>query len=66
MGKVYLKVRKPGQTTQDGVPTDAIATVDVSGNYIVDITGQDTKNPCLLYTSPSPRDATLSRMPSSA
>ena len=29
---------------------------------------QDTKliNPCLLYTSPSPRDATLSRMPSSA
>ena len=25
----------------------------------------DTKD-CLLYTSPSPRDATLSRMPSSA
>ena len=26
-----------------------------------------TRNiPCLLYTSPSPRDATLSRMPSSA
>ena len=25
-----------------------------------------TKNSCLLYTSPSPRDATLSRMPSSA
>ena len=24
------------------------------------------KNVCLLYTSPSPRDATLSRMPSSA
>ena len=24
------------------------------------------KNICLLYTSPSPRDATLSRMPSSA
>ena len=23
-------------------------------------------HPCLLYTSPSPRDATLSRMPSSA
>ena len=26
----------------------------------------DTKYTCLLYTSPSPRDATLSRMPSSA
>ena len=25
-----------------------------------------TSNSCLLYTSPSPRDATLSRMPSSA
>ena len=26
----------------------------------------DHNNNCLLYTSPSPRDATLSRMPSSA
>ena len=26
----------------------------------------DRLKPCLLYTSPSPRDATLSRMPSSA
>ena len=26
----------------------------------------ETEEPCLLYTSPSPRDATLSRMPSSA
>ena len=25
-----------------------------------------SRNTCLLYTSPSPRDATLSRMPSSA
>ena len=27
---------------------------------------QGVRNNCLLYTSPSPRDATLSRMPSSA
>ena len=27
---------------------------------------EDQRNICLLYTSPSPRDATLSRMPSSA
>ena len=27
---------------------------------------EGTVHPCLLYTSPSPRDATLSRMPSSA
>ena len=28
--------------------------------------GRLSLQPCLLYTSPSPRDATLSRMPSSA
>ena len=28
--------------------------------------GRTPHGPCLLYTSPSPRDATLSRMPSSA
>ena len=28
--------------------------------------GADSAKACLLYTSPSPRDATLSRMPSSA
>ena len=28
--------------------------------------GLDWEQGCLLYTSPSPRDATLSRMPSSA
>ena len=33
--------------------------------YPLEIPGVNT-NICLLYTSPSPRDATLSRMPSSA
>ena len=28
--------------------------------------GKESEYGCLLYTSPSPRDATLSRMPSSA
>ena len=36
-----------------------------AGNAGVDASGQ-ALNTCLLYTSPSPRDATLSRMPSSA
>ena len=31
-----------------------------------DTSRSDLHMPCLLYTSPSPRDATLSRMPSSA
>ena len=33
---------------------------------ILMIKGMQKNNVCLLYTSPSPRDATLSRMPSSA
>ena len=37
--------------------------VDALGNPI---DGKGDINACLLYTSPSPRDATLSRMPSSA
>ena len=35
--------------------------LDVNGNQIV-----SASNGCLLYTSPSPRDGLLSRMPSSA
>ena len=31
-----------------------------------DVTNNSTLNACLLYTSPSPRDGLLSRMPSSA
>ena len=34
--------------------------------YYVSVGARYFFNPCLLYTSPSPRDATLSRMPSSA
>ena len=34
--------------------------------YDLDAHGYRTANTCLLYTSPSPRDGLLSRMPSSA
>ena len=33
---------------------------------LIILRGSDVSTYCLLYTSPSPRDATLSRMPSSA
>ena len=35
-------------------------------DWLVNDSKWETKGSCLLYTSPSPRDATLSRMPSSA
>ena len=39
----------------------------ISGNVSDILSGQmEESGGCLLYTSPSPRDATLSRMPSSA
>ena len=38
----------------------------LSRNELNGSTVTDNSSPCLLYTSPSPRDATLSRMPSSA
>ena len=37
-----------------------------SGENSVSYSGQVVRNFCLLYTSPSPRDGLLSRMPSSA
>ena len=63
-----------GDATQDK------KLIDVAINEITTITGQKAvatyskkdianfklRKNCLLYTSPSPRDATLSRMPSSA
>ena len=33
---------------------------------VIQTWGSSPRQTCLLYTSPSPRDATLSRMPSSA
>ena len=42
-----------------------VTTGDFNGDGLADLTTADTYS-CLLYTSPSPRDATLSRMPSSA
>ena len=49
----------PIATALNDGPACAGSTVMLSG-------GVDVSGTCLLYTSPSPRDATLSRMPSSA
>ena len=50
----------PGSERERAVPTSNPNDLDVGTNGFMNLV------PCLLYTSPSPRDATLSRMPSSA
>ena len=58
-----------GEQTADSAPLEASLT---DAKIVVDANGVGAKGDpmrfgtCLLYTSPSPRDATLSRMPSSA
>ena len=78
-GNHVIEVKKPpfdpyretvvvegGQTVKIKAKLKSVAEVRVN----TDVTGArvfvDGKDICLLYTSPSPRDATLSRMPSSA
>ena len=60
----------PGLTLASGFSGHGFGTSPAAGQLAADIVMDSTPlvNPdtCLLYTSPSPRDATLSRMPSSA
>ena len=52
------------QFLQDALRKLAKAVREVSGG-LIDL-DKTSPNTCLLYTSPSPRDGLLSRMPSSA
>ena len=45
---------------------DAIVDVPKGGSFQDMVNGKGKPDICLLYTSPSPRDRTRSRMPSSA
>ena len=61
-----------GRTLSDKAPLKRFPHTDIwTKNRALpwhsdDLRGRDVFKGCLLYTSPSPRDATLSRMPSSA
>ena len=48
---------------KDFIKSDALPRLEVPGMISI---GFFSPDPCLLYTSPSPRDGLLSRMPSSA
>ena len=51
--------------TDDGVEVDAIVKAEDTELQKSQTRAENVEN-CLLYTSPSPRDRTRSRMPSSA
>ena len=60
-GEVYAISQLHGGTLwTSSVSSEVIAAPVAGPDYVV------VRSICLLYTSPSPRDATLSRMPSSA
>ena len=68
-----LAMQDTQNNVADWLPDDYVETVELKefskyfdgGDRFLVLTGPWCKD-CLLYTSPSPRDATLSRMPSSA
>ena len=47
-------------------PTLFVHSIEILKSALGKLALDAKEPPCLLYTSPSPRDATLSRMPSSA
>ena len=62
--------RKPAPPIADLLPlaevaTPGVTTIEALANFL-GIPESETAKACLLYTSPSPRDRTRSRMPSSA
>ena len=65
--KNYMKLAINLARSRKGLTGDnpSVGCLIVKNDEIISI-GQTGYNGCLLYTSPSPRDATLSRMPSSA
>ena len=55
-----------GKGSLDAIPKVASGEFDMGSADINSLITWRDKNPCLLYTSPSPRDKRQSRMPSSA
>ena len=61
-----LDVLQDGQNNTIGNSTTASTSTGASTNLNIDQVGNSNVITCLLYTSPSPRDLSTSRMPSSA
>ena len=65
-GRAHFFQAEDRQEKIPGCRTSAGASATRGGGVVEGQKSQPVASVCLLYTSPSPRDATLSRMPSSA
>ena len=66
-GEKVLEIYETDFSTEKKDDDSPITQADIESNKILkEVLGKTGITICLLYTSPSPRDATLSRMPSSA
>ena len=64
--RIYLLQANGTFLVPAGTNTNYIVWNIADSSIVLDVLSQDTALSCLLYTSPSPRDRTRSRMPSSA
>ena len=68
-GMVAVDVSEDGKSAsivEVNSETDFVAKNEVFQQYVKEVAAQAKVTSCLLYTSPSPRDGLLARMPSSA
>ena len=66
MDKLSKKGSKIAELIEKGREQGYLTYADVNDHLPEDISDPDQVDDCLLYTSPSPRDLSTSRMPSSA
>ena len=64
--RLRLKKAVGELSSMKGMGTELVSLVIPPDKMIHDVRHQLSNEACLLYTSPSPRDRTRSRMPSSA
>ena len=65
--RVLMAILSEGHILLDDVPGTGKTTLALTCSVVMGVQYQRMQfTPCLLYTSPSPRDRTRSRMPSSA
>ena len=70
-GQIEVQISNGSDDAEENLADGVVSTGSTDLELITDgsknqLVGLRFPNICLLYTSPSPRDATLSRMPSSA